>query len=159
MNNIYIDNEYIKESAFYNNSSLENVIIEDTNIHIHDKAFMFSSISTIKLSKNTEYIGELAFATCSNLHDMRFYKGIKYLGDAMFAGCINLENVIFEGYIEYLPYRFFSNCPNLKTVTFMGGVGEINPTAFDGTNNCKVTEYYTNSESLLNLINNKVVLK
>ena len=72
--------KFIRDYAFYN-SSLEEVTLPSTLIHIGNWAFYSSKdLKTALLNENIEYIGNWAFGYCSNVDLGQIPDSLKYIG-------------------------------------------------------------------------------
>lgn len=103
----------------------QTVIFEETtNLKfIKEKAFCFSTISSINIPSSCEFIGEKAFAYTA-LTSVYIGKNITTIQGEAFTSCENLTTVEFEtgrsdrlNFLESNCKGIFSHCTNLTTVT------------------------------------------
>lgn len=109
---------------------------------------------SIKLPKNTKWIGDNAFWGCNNLKEVVMYEGVKKIGYNAFGSCNALpqikipadcntigshafqycaalqEVIIGEG-CEYIEWGAFSSCGQLKTIAFPSTLKQIDGCAFE----------------------------
>lgn len=94
--------KFIRDYAFYN-SSLEEVTLPSTLIHIGNWAFYSSKdLKTALLNENVEYIGNWAFGYCSNVDLGQIPSSLKYIGYNIFdiTNNSNLTTVDGNTYLD-----------------------------------------------------------
>lgn len=139
----------IGNTTFYNNKSIQTVIIPEgvteigdfsfklctslssvtfpsTVTNIGDSAFYScSKLSIIQFPDALETIGPYAFSNCDSLSTVNFNEGLLNIGYRAFEGCYTLESVVFPGSLEGLGAASFSSCSSLKSVIINSGLTSI----------------------------------
>ena len=89
--------KFIRDYAFYN-SSLEEVTLPSTLIHIGNWAFYYSrDLKSALLNENIEYIGNNAFGYCENVDLGQIPSSLKYLGYNLFGFSNNIGLTTVDG--------------------------------------------------------------
>ena len=88
----------IEQNAFKNNTTLENVVIQERD------------------GEGLEYIGTSAFYGCSNLKTINLPDTITYIGSACFKYDTLLDNIILPKNLKTLYNQVFQDCNNLKNL-------------------------------------------
>lgn len=88
----------VSDSAFYECSSLTNVIIPE-------------SITTIGIN---------VFDTCIGLTSIIIPNSVSSIGDTAFYNCSSFISMIIPNNVMSIGYRAFENCSNLTSVVFEG---------------------------------------
>lgn len=105
----------IGERAFYNNQSLEQLIMTKGNV--------------------IRSIGEEAFSGCTKLNFVDIYRTqVETIDNSAFQGCIRLENILLPTSLVSIGERAFYNCTKLNSVIFQNNLEVIEQMAFA---NCK----------------------
>lgn len=132
------------------------------------QAFRSCQFSTIILSNDVTYIGEMAFFNCPWLESFVIPQGIKTIEADTFNGCNKLtnitipdsvgnigprafkgcgfENIVIPETVKTIGYSAFACCWDLVDIVLPNGLTEVNEYAFE---DCRVLEYvfYKGSES------------
>lgn len=88
---------YLSVSMFLNCESLKKIELPNSILKIEQSAFMNCwRLETIDL-KNTENLGNKAFADCSSLKSITFSKKIKTIGSNVFSKCSALTDIYYNG--------------------------------------------------------------
>ena len=125
----------IEAYAFYNCTSLTEVVIPDSVIVIEDAAFRnCSSITKITLPKNVRIIEEETFYDCTSLKTVNLPAGITDIYDKAFFNCESLPSIILPESTLKIGTDAFKYCDNLEEITFPERLTEIGGNAFY---NCK----------------------
>ena len=93
--------------AFYNNSSITNVI----------------------LPENATYIDNCAFLDCGALIGITLPNSITFIGDSAFSGCISLASIDIPAGIQYI-CGSFNRCESITSLTLPEGMTTIYDSAF-----------------------------
>ncbi len=151
----------ICDSAFYNCSALEEVIINDALRIIGQNAFGSTAINQIDL-KNVSVIESQAFNNCYNLSSADLDSVIKIgansfnrtaiervyapnariIGASAFRDCSNLTSVHLKK-AEYIASYAFYNCSSLISVTLSPSINTIESSAFSGCYSAENVKVYT----------------
>ena len=127
---------HVRDSVFFNCSSLSDIALSD-NVTIIDTLAFYGCrhLNLDKLPSKLDSINYQAFAN-TGFEKISLYKDLKYLDNEAFKGCEELKTVDFEeGYNKPLPIRTFWNCTALNKVTLRGSMGAIHDGAFNGCSN------------------------
>lgn len=95
--------------------NLKNIYIQNGVLKIGDRAFCDIK-ANISVPTNIKYIGESAFASCSNLISVDL-QDITYLGNFAFSWCKNLKRVTLGDELDYIPEGAFQDCTSLEDIT------------------------------------------
>lgn len=131
----YTNPLYYAKNLYLNGELVSNLIIPDGVKNIPNNAFQgCTSVRSVTVGKDIEYVGGHAFAECSNLkqiiisdtdHTVR-------LASNVFYSCSNLESVNLGNNITKIPLFTFGGCSGLESITIPETVTEINQHAFYG---------------------------
>lgn len=110
---------------------------------IEDNLFYFASnLLKVDIVGDISYIGEYAFANCSDLQIVRMSDSVETIGDYAFAECINLKIFDFSEGLKRLGDGVFQNCVYLSSVTLPYGLFKIGEEAFAGCINIVEINYF-----------------
>ena len=126
----------IKKDAFRNNTTLENVIIEDGVQIIGEHAFEgCRNLKEINLPNSIIEIRTQAFYECSSIKNIEIPSKIKSLNNMVFSMCTNLSNVTFRGNeLETIQSETFYACA-IEKFEITSKVNNIDSKAFAKCNN------------------------
>lgn len=103
--------EYIGDSAFFNQYSVEEINFNGSQAYIGDNAFSgCTSLKYLNLSRDLEYIGDGAFKDCSSL--IEFNKGNRvgaHGQNNVFYGCNSIDHFEFTEKAEFNDSSFNRN--------------------------------------------------
>jgi hypothetical protein len=129
----------IGSSAFYQCTSLRNVIIPEGVETIEGSAFQLSGIISLNLPASIKTIGQNAFRSCTNLASLNLADGIATVGTQYtFTGCTALKSVAIPGSVSEICQYAFNGCTALADVRINEGVTSIAAGAF--SNKCAYTD-------------------
>lgn len=107
----------IPPRAFHRCFNITTVISANTVTRIENGSFFGCKLSYVKLSINTEFIGNLAFASNSNLRSIFIPPRCRWIGEFAFTYCTELSifhvsrTTEMEGFV-------LAHCPVLKSAPF-----------------------------------------
>lgn len=111
------------------------IVIPDYIYGIRDKAFYNQdSIEEIIMNDEIEYLGFCVFENCTNLKKIKLSKKIKALEFNTFKNCYNLEDINLN-YIEEIYKHSFVSCNKLNNIKFSSKLNIIASNAFIECNN------------------------
>ncbi len=126
----------IGNGAFYNNTTVERVVLHNGLVRIGKHAFEnCSSLQAVNFPEGIEEICDYAFSECKELEgNLNLPQSLKTIGEAAFADCVNLEgNLIIPDSVEYIGTYAFVSCTGFTGDLVIGnGVVEIGSTVFAG---------------------------
>ncbi len=192
--NIVIGSKYnglpvteIKDSAFYNCSSLQSITIPSSVTSIGEGAFYYcNNLTSITIPDSVTSIGEGAFYYCSSLQ-YNEYNNAKYLGndsnkylvlvkaistnitsctinenckfiwEGAFFDCGSLESITIPSSVTSIGLSAFYNCSSLQSITIPSSVTSIGGAAFRDCSSLQYNEY-NNAKYLGNDSNKYLVL-
>ena len=81
------DIKKINSTAFYNNSTLKEVVIPSSVVEIDDEAFsQCSALEQVQLPDTLEIIDRMVFSGCTNIKELHIPKSVYSILDAAFCG-------------------------------------------------------------------------
>lgn len=126
-----IDNtDEIKANIVYSNTSTE---ISVKSKYINSKIFrttQFSSISSIYLDDDIQYIQPKAFSNLKNLKQIHLPARLKVLNYGLFKNSTSLETISMPEDLIIIFCGVFFNCANLSSVCFNNNLRYIGEDAF-----------------------------
>ncbi|MBE6788016.1 MAG: leucine-rich repeat domain-containing protein, partial [Ruminococcaceae bacterium] len=121
----------IANSAFYDCSSLESIIIPNGVTTVGEFAFYSCSrLKSANLPDSITNIGKYAFYKCEKLANIIIPNSISKIDDHTFYNCFSLSSVTIGKNVIKIGDSAFFNCYNLKNITIPNGVTSINDHAF-----------------------------
>ena len=120
----------IGENAFYETSTLTEVVLPSTLARIEDFAFSYcENLSEIVIPGGVEKVGDYAFDGCSSLTRAVLSEGVKELGANAFSYTGSLGEVSFPASLRKIGESAFSSS-GITSVVLPEGVTEIGGYAF-----------------------------
>ena len=105
----------IEGQAFYNCSSLINIIIPKGVTSIGNSAFYgCSSLTSITIPEGVTSIGKYAFYNCRSLVNIIIPEGVTNIGDYAFCSCSSLTNITIPEGVTSIGENVFRRCSKLK---------------------------------------------
>ena len=98
----------INDRAFFNNKTIESIIIQN----------------------NVTSIGSESFSLCVALKEVIIYNGVTKMGYNAFESCKSLINIILPDSITSIGNNAFEGCESLKSITLPKGLKTISPSMF-----------------------------
>ena len=105
----------IERNAFKNNTTLENVVIQERD------------------GEGLEYIGTSAFYGCSNLKTINLPDTITYIGYSCFLNDKMLDNIILPDNLKIIYDQTFEGCTNLKDIKLPKNLETLSTECLSGT--------------------------
>jgi len=142
----------IASNVFKNNTTVESVSFDDTNVvSIGYEAFSgCTSLTSITLPVGLESISGSAFLTCSSLTSIVIPDSVTSLGNHLLESCSLLSSVTLPTNIGDVPEHLCADCPNLTSIVIPDSVTHVGGLAFA---NCTSLTSITISSSLTNIDN------
>ncbi len=121
--------------AFYNCSSIEEVIINGEYTQVEDYTFYgCTAIAELNFADNIQKIGAFAYSGCTSLKSVNF-NNVKEIGENAFENCSALGTAYLDGKnpvdlsgVEVIGKNAFANCSGLESVAI--GNASIKENAF-----------------------------
>ncbi len=128
---IHPDTKAIAPMAFYR-SSLQSIDIHENIEYIGYSAFGgCKRLETVTMSDNVTILGQKAFLDCSVLTSIRLSDGIKNLETETFRDCIALNQINMPSQLETIATHCFDKCKSLTELHFPKTVKSIDFGNFD----------------------------
>lgn len=153
-------------SAFYNDTSLNNITLSNGITEISNSAFGGCvNLENINIPNTITSIGASAFFN-TNISSIVLPNGIKKIENNTFAGCYNLKSVTLPENLETIGSYAFNN-NNIKTLYIPSTVTSIGEHAFKESPSLKTivvdtaNEYYDsrgNSNAIIETATNKLLV-
>ncbi len=88
----------IGKYAFYNNASLQGIVLAPSVKTIEESAFeSCSALTAVNFDGGINSIGERAFNNCTGLAAVMMGTNITFVGETAFSGCTALEGILYLG--------------------------------------------------------------
>jgi hypothetical protein len=147
------DLTFIGPFTFTDNQKLKTIILPSkiTRIETYDPPFNgCTSLISIVLPDNLEYIGDWVFWHCSSLTSITIPNSVTNIGREVFKGCSSLTSPLYNAHcFAYMPTSYsgaytipegieqiaggaFSDCSSFTSVTIPNSVTSIGDDAFYG---------------------------
>ena len=106
---------FIGKSAFFGTSFInETVTFNASNVEIQSLAFRLSGVGTVEFGSTTSVsLRGQAFSKCSSLRTVRLPKNTVYLGGLLFEDTPNLYSINYNGTVE--EFNAIEKAPNWQT--------------------------------------------
>lgn len=113
-------------------ATLSSYLIPDSVTNIADGAFMETSIESLTIPEQVDWIGPYCFYGCSSLRSLNMASlQNNYVSSYLCMNCENLEEVVLPSNADSIGYRAFSGCKNLMTVSNLETVRQMEQYVFD----------------------------
>lgn len=142
----------IKYPAFKTSVGTANhsFTIPETVKYIYQKAFYQNkSIDTIILGSNVEIIYNEAFSGCTSLVKVEFNKKLQKISTRAFEGCTKLDGVVINEGVTEIRFHAFYDCIKMSSIYIPSTLVEMDYNVFIGCTN--LTKIYTPNENVENL--------
>ena len=131
----------IRNSAFYDCSSLTSVTIPNSVTSIGNSAFYCCSfLTSVTIGNSVTSIGSGAFLNCSGLTSITIPNSVTSIGGSAFSYCSGLTSITIPNSVTSIGESAFECCSGLTSVTLGSGVTSIGNGAFSG---CKKIQEVT----------------
>lgn len=121
----------IASHGFSHCDNIKSVTMPDTITLIDVCAFFFCrNLTTIKLSKNLEVIGDMAFSHCDNLTSIDIPDSVTEIKEDAFSWSQNLKSINISKNVKKIEDNAFTNCDSLKNIFIPEGVTHIGKNVF-----------------------------
>ena len=125
----------IGDSAFYGCDSLSKIVISSSVTSIGDWAFYgCSSLSEIVIPSSVTGIGKDAFFRCHSLLEIVIPSSVTSIGNSAFWGCNSLSEIVIPSSVTSIGDWAFYGCSSLSEIVIPSSVTSIGDNAFY---NCK----------------------
>lgn len=154
-----VDNLTINDYAFYENTSLQNVILPKRLAYLNDFAFSWCvNLKEIIFSPNNQplILGNNVFDNCQLMTAITLPGHIVDMGANIFRDCYTLEDIIIEEDINSITHPngltlgdyAFSNCNELKSIKIPSQITKIGEYAFFMCNNLNDIHFNASNNDL-----------
>ncbi len=134
----------IGDKAFYECSSLEQVVVGDKLVGIGNKAFYkCSKLKTATFPSTLTSVGEYAFYKCESLETMDLGKTVEKIGAFAFYGNTLLKNISLPTSVISIGGQAFRDCKSLSYLSLGKNISYIGAHAFYS---CPSLTVYIDSE-------------
>ena len=118
-------------SAFSGCTSLAEIVIPDSVTSIGWCAFSgCTSLSKVKLSNSLMIIEEGTFSDCTSLKEIVIPDSVTEIGESAFSGCTSLAEITIPDNLTIIEAETFSGCESLTEIVIPDSVSEIGESAF-----------------------------
>lgn len=131
----------IPSNLFYENQSIENVILSSTISSIGSGAFYSSTLKAITMPEGLKTIDSGAFHNCQQLDSIIMPNSVTYVGSWAFDNCKALKKVVLSDNISIIYDRTFGYCTQLKEVVLPKSLKTIDSYAFSNCNSLEKVEF------------------
>ena len=123
----------ISYSAFYDCTSLAEIVIPDSVTSIGGSAFSgCTSLAEIVIPDSVTSIGGSAFSGCTSLAEIDIPDSVTSIGSSAFEGCTSLSKVKLSNNLTIIEERTFYDCTSLAEIVIPDSVTAIGDSAFSG---------------------------
>ncbi len=118
--------EVIGLMAFYDCSSLTDIVLPDSVTSLGQGAFMnCASLKSASLSDGLTELKSSVFYNCTELSEVRFGSGIQVIGDSAFEGCASLKSAELGDSVVEVGRLAFRGCSSMTKISFGANVSSI----------------------------------
>lgn len=134
---VFLPNTLRVISGFNNNTNIKYVHVPEGATTICDNAFGNSSLRSIDLPSQMQFIDEWAFYNCTSLTHVSMPATLDSMGEGCFESCSVLPAIVIPDGLATIPQEAFYFCEALSQITWGNAVAVIDSFAFGG---CAFTE-------------------
>jgi len=120
----------IADEQYRANGKISEFTVGDKVQRIGARAFMNSSLSSIRIAESVTTFGESAFLGCTKLTSIVLPADAKYLSRSLFFGCTSLAEVILPEKLKTINDEMFWGCQALAHIDIPESVMSIGSSAF-----------------------------
>ena len=133
-----MQNYDLYDSPWYNNSSIQTVIIQNGVTSIGSNVFCdCAGLTAVTIPDSVTSIENGAFFGCAGLTSMTIPDSVTSIGNSAFFGCTNLTAVTIPDSVTSIGDFAFCGCKGLTEVTIPDSVTSIGVGAFEGCTDLK----------------------
>ena len=92
-----------------------------------------TDIKTVAVEEGVEYIGGMAFMSCSNIESVTLAESVTHVGRRAFMSCSSLSEISPMTQIKVIDERAFLYCSELKDIALSDNIDYIGDSAFSYT--------------------------
>ena len=130
-------------SRVFDGSTITSVDMADNVEYINAYAFInCTKLETVNLSDNLKVLGKSAFHSCTKLKTIEIPESLTALSPFAFYGAEALDEVVIADGLESIGEKTFYNTRSLKSVDIPATVKQIDATAFEKSG---ITDIYYNN--------------
>jgi len=123
----------IGDSAFENQSNMDNITIPNTVTFIGEYAFaQCSMLKSIVLPNSVTSIGDHAFDSCGDLESVELGDKLASIGAFAFSYCTSLQNLTIPNSVTSIGNGAFGFCNSFTSIALPSGLTEIANSLFFG---------------------------
>ena len=116
----------IGEAAFENQVNVTEFVLPDYLKMIRNSAFKgCSSLSNITIPNSVIHLDSNAFENCSYLQSVILSNNLFAIGNSVFKGCASLGNIILPSSVQHIDSSAFENCTYLTEVKVLREIADI----------------------------------
>ena len=134
---VFLPNTLRVVTGFNNNTNIKYVHIPEGVTTICDNAFGYSSLRSVDMPSQMQFIDEWAFYNCTSLTHVSMPTYLNTMGEGVFEECSSLASIDIPNGLHIIPQEAFYGCENLSQITWGDSVAIIDSFAFGG---CAFTE-------------------
>ncbi|MFI3329392.1 MAG: leucine-rich repeat domain-containing protein [bacterium] len=143
---VFLPTELKSINAFtFKLNTLKDITLPSNLLSIGEYAFFnCKSLTHVNIDKSTQinfqtdsYIGQSAFALCTNLESITIPSNIKTIKFEAFLLCENLKSIIITEGVTTLEDQVFKDCTKLESITLPKSLNKIGENIFNGCINLR----------------------
>lgn len=134
---IYLKDDTICHSMFYNMDKLKEVSLPSTTLYIDNNAFQScDSLVSVVIPDGVKKMNMYTFYDCKLLEAVTLPSNLEEIESHVFSGCENLKSIVIPDKVKYIGQYAFRNCSSLVSVDISStsDLDSIGSYAFRNTN-------------------------